>query len=209
MLPRDFPPSSTVRYWFYKWRDEGLWQTINHHLVMKTREEKEGREASPGGGVIDAQSVKTDENGGVRGYDAGKKVKERKRHIITDTTGLLVGTIIHSSDIQGRDGAPEVLKSIRHSWPWLRHVFADGGYAGPKLKKALNGAGEWTIEIVKRSDKAEVFELLPRCRVVERTFAWPGRCRCLAKDFEKRLESALAWLLVAHIRIVTRRLARD
>lgn len=208
MLPRDFPPPSTVRYWFYKWRDEGLWQTINHHLVMKTREEKEDREASPSGGVVDAQSVKTDENGGLRGYDAGKKVKGRKRHIVTDTTGLLVGAVIHAADIQDRDGAPDVLKSIRHSYPWLRHIFADGGYAGPKLRKALSKMGNWTIEIIKRSDKAEGFEKLPRRWVVERTFAWLGRCRRLAKDFEKTIESALAWLLISHIRRVTRYLAR-
>ena len=208
MLPKDFPPPSTVRYWFYKWRDDGLWQTINHHLVIKTREEKQGRSASPSAGVIDAQSVKTDENGGIRGYDAGKKVRERKRHIITDTTGLLVGAAIHAADIQDRDGAPDVLKSIRHSYPWLRHIFADGGYAGPKLKKALARMGDWTIEIIKRSDKAEGFEKLPRRWVVERTFAWLGRCRRLAKDCEKTVKSALAGLMIAHIRRVTRYLAR-
>lgn len=206
MLPRDFPPVTTVQRYFYVWRDSGLLEAINHELLTAVREAM-GREASPSAGVIDSQSVKTTESGGPRGYDAGKKIKGRKRHILTDTQGFLVTAIVHTADIQDRDGAPDVLKKSRFNFPWLRHVFADGGYAGDKPRNALAGCGQWTIEIIKRSDTATGFVLLPRRWVVERTFAWLGRNRRLAKDFEKTIESSTAWLYLASIQLITRRIA--
>ena len=207
MLPKDFPPFTTVQSYFYRWRDDGTLLTINHHLVMQAREAA-GREASPTAGLIESQSVKTTEAGGPRGFDAGKKIKGRKRHILTDTDGLLVGLVVHEADIQDRDGAPRVLAAIRSAFPWLRHIFADGGDAGEKLANALVPLGQWTLEIVKRSDAVKGFVLLPRRWVVERTFAWLNRNRRLAKDFEELIASASPWILVASLKLVMRRLAR-
>ena len=115
--------------------------------------------------------------------------------------------VVHAADVQDRDGAPDVLKAIRHRFPWLRHVFADGGYAGDKLRAALAKIGKWTMQIIRRSDAAKGFEILPRRWVVERTFAWLNRNRRLAKDFEKTLESATAWLFMASVQMIARRIA--
>ncbi|AKH18898.1 transposase (plasmid) [Sphingomonas sanxanigenens DSM 19645 = NX02] len=135
-------------------------------------------------------------------------MKGRKRHILTDTEGNLVHAVVHTADIQDRDGAPMVLGGVIQRFPWLRHVFADGGYAGQKLKEALKPLGSWMIAIVKRSDMVKGFEVLPRRWVVERTIAWLNRNRRLAKDFEQTIASATAWLFAASVQAFIRRAAR-
>ncbi len=207
MLPKDFPPFTTVQYYFYQLRNSGLLDLLNEALVGASRVLL-GREVSPTAGIIDSQSVKTTESGGPRGYDAGKKTKGRKRHILTDTDGNLLGLVTHTADIQDRDGAPDVIAQTRESFPTISHVFADGGYAGNKLKGALAGVDAPQIEIVKRPPGVTGFVVITRRWVVERTFAWLGRCRRLAKDWEASIASADAWVLVAAIRRSARFIAR-
>jgi putative transposase len=206
-LPSEFPPYSTVQGYFYAWRDTGLWQRIVRALVRKARR-KLGRKPKPTAAVIDSQSASTTQAGGPRGYDAGKRVYGRKRHIVTDTNGLLLAVHVHPANVQDVHGAVPLLERLRHRFPTLRHVFADRIYRGEQLVNAISHCGPWTIEIVERPPGVKGFQLLPRRWVVERTFAWFGRCRRLAKDFEGSSSTEAAWLLVAHLRLLTRRLAR-
>ena len=133
MLPKCFPPWPTVYRWFARFRDDGTWETINHHLVMLDRE-RAGREASPTAAVIDSQSVKTTESGGARGYDGGKKIKGRKRHAMVDTDGRALKLQAHSAAIQDRDGAGPLLRASRNRWPFVQLGYADAGYQGPRVK---------------------------------------------------------------------------
>lgn len=207
-LPKEFPPRSTVQDYFYRWRDDGTWHEVASELVILARR-AQGRDAAASAGIIDSQSAPTTESGGPRGLDAGKRIKGRKRHIVTDTDGLLLDVLVHPANVQDVHGAVPLLRSVRRRQPALRHVFADRVYRGQKLLDAVADCGPWTIEIVQRPPGVKGFQLLPRRWVVERTFAWFGRCRRLAKDFEATVKSATAWIFIAHIRLLTRRLARQ
>ena len=142
------------------------------------------------------------------GFDAGKKIKGRKRHILVDTLGLLLNVAVHPASIQDRDGAALVLdKRTRRLFPFIERIYADGGYQGPRVRAAAAKTGNWKIEIVKRSDKAKGFVVLPKRWVVERTLAWISRNRRLARDFERYARTAAAFIRLAMIRIMLRRLA--
>jgi transposase len=203
LLPSDFPPWSTIYRWFAIFRDDAFFEKINHSLVLLDRE-RAGREASPTGAIIDSQSVKTTEAGGPRGYDAGKKINGRKRHALVDTDGRGLLLEPHPASIQDRDGAAPLLQVSRRFFPFIQHVFADRGYTGEKVARATSIA----VEIVRKTPDQVGFAIQSRRWVVERFFAWIGRNRRLAKDFEASIESARAFLYVASIMLLVRRLAR-
>jgi len=206
-LPKDFPPRSTVQYYFYIWRDQRLWRRINLALVRRARQAM-GRDSVPSAGVIDSQSAKTTESGGLRGFDAAKRIRGRKRHMVTDTQGFPLALLVHAANIQDNHGAVPLLAALRQTFPKLRHIFADRVYRGEQLRNAIATFGRWTIDIVTRSEKVGTFKPEPKRWVIERTFAWFGRNRRLAKDFERTIASAEAWFLIASVRMLSRRLAR-
>jgi transposase len=210
-IPKDLPPRSTLHRYFQRWQYDGTWQRIQFKLYQQCREVAD-REASPTACIIDSQSVKSAEKGGAnidpKGYDAGKKVSGVKRHILVDTEGLLMHAVVHPADIQDRDGGLLVLSSMFGLFPFVEKLFADGGYQGPRFRQALAQVlPELSVEIVKRSDTSKGFAVLPRRWVVERTIAWLNRCRRLAKDFENLHRNALAFIKLASIRLMLRKLS--
>jgi len=206
-LPGEFPPWQTVYGFFRRWRKDGTWRRIHDALRERVRVAS-GRKPNPTAAIIDSQSVRAASTVGKdsRGFDGGKKVNGRKRHIAVDTSGLLLVVLVTIASIQDRDGGLRLLALLREQFSTIRLVWADGGYAGRLVgwaKKVLN----LTVEIVKRNDDVKGFKLLPRRWVVERTFAWLFTSRRLVHDFEREPANHEAMVHLSMILLMTRRLA--
>ena len=205
MLPHDLPAKSTVYEYYRVWQHDGTWQKI-HDVLRRRVRQQEGRDVNASAGMLDSQSVKTVETRGERGYDAGKKINGRKRHLLVDTLGLMIAVVVTVASVQDRDGGKLVFSSVGVQ-PRLEKVWADGGYRGEFLTWTKEHCA-WEVEIVLRTPDQKGFVVLPRRWVVERTFGWLNRCRLLSKEYEATLESSTADIQIAMSNLMLRRLTR-
>lgn len=226
LLPREFPPWKTVYHYFRAWRLDGTWEQLNATLRERERK-RQGRKREPSGCIMDSQSAKTTSVGGIRGYDGGKKLSGRKRHLLVDTLGLVLTAKVHAADIQDRAAVPHVLAGMKERFRRLAHIWLDQGYTGTGKAWIERELG-WSVEIVKHAprprgmwvfpgqqvdpaifQRPKGFRHLPRRWVVERTFSWFSQARRLSKDYERLPETEEAIIYATMSRIMLKRLARS
>jgi len=209
-LPSDFDPWETTYDYFRTWRQDWTWKFIHDTLREQIRK-SEGRDVAPTAAIIDSQLVKTADQAGQRGYDAAKKIKERKRHIAVDCVGMILAVFITTAAVQDRDAAKTLIEMLVNWFGRLQLIWADGGYLGTLVNwvKQLRPFGKLRLEIVRRCDHVKGFKVLPKRWIVERTFAWLYKSRRLCRDYEQRFDHSETMIRICMIRIMVRRLAKQ